>query len=60
MAFERADIQALPFPDASFNTVVDTFSLCVYPDPAQVAIPPVRSLCYTLSPSSCKAAHAYR
>lgn len=35
MAFERADIQALPFPDASFDTVVDTFSLCVYPDPAQ-------------------------
>ena len=28
----EADAQALPFPDASFDTVVCTFSLCAIPD----------------------------
>jgi methyltransferase OMS1, mitochondrial len=28
-----ADVAALPFPPSSFDTVVSTFSLCVFPDP---------------------------
>jgi methyltransferase OMS1, mitochondrial len=28
------DAVALPFADEQFDTVVDTFSLCVYADPA--------------------------
>lgn len=29
---EQADAEALPFPDASFDTVVSTFALCAIPD----------------------------
>jgi len=30
--FQQGDAQALPFPDAAFDTVVCTFSLCSIPD----------------------------
>ena len=33
----EADAHALPFPDASFDTVLATFSLCAIPDHAQAA-----------------------
>lgn len=32
---QLADAQALPFPDASFDTVVSTFVFCSVPDPVQ-------------------------
>lgn len=31
--FTVADVEKLPFSDDSFDTVVDTFSMCVYQDP---------------------------
>jgi ubiquinone/menaquinone biosynthesis C-methylase UbiE len=31
--FAVADAESLPFPDNSFDCVVDTFSLCVFSDP---------------------------
>jgi methyltransferase OMS1, mitochondrial len=34
LSFQQADVANLPFPDNSFDSVVDTFSLCVFPDPA--------------------------
>ena len=33
--FVQGDSQALPFDDNSFDSVVDTFSLCVYTDPVK-------------------------
>lgn len=35
VAFVQGDAQELPFADSSFDTVVDTFSLCVYADPVR-------------------------
>jgi methyltransferase OMS1 len=46
LAFRQADVQALPFPPSSFDAVVDTFSLCVFPDPAAA----LRSLSAALRP----------
>lgn len=31
--FTIANVESLPFPDDHFDTIVDTFSMCVYPDP---------------------------
>lgn len=31
--FEQADSRQLPYPDASFDTAVDTFGLCSFEDP---------------------------
>ena len=33
VTFVQADVEQLPFAAASFDTVVSTFSLCVFPDP---------------------------
>eukprot|EP00742_Colponemidia_sp_Colp-10_P009558 GILJ01010435.1.p1 GENE.GILJ01010435.1~~GILJ01010435.1.p1 ORF type:complete len:249 (-),score=22.95 GILJ01010435.1:44-790(-) len=33
VTFQAADAQRLPFPDHSFDTVVDTFGLCSFEDP---------------------------
>jgi ubiquinone/menaquinone biosynthesis C-methylase UbiE len=35
VAFARADAEALPFPDAAFDTVAISLALCTIPDPAQ-------------------------
>ena len=34
-AFTQADAEALPFPDATFDTVAISLALCTIPDPAQ-------------------------
>jgi len=33
LSLQQATVEALPFEASSFDSVVDTFSLCVYPDP---------------------------
>jgi ubiquinone/menaquinone biosynthesis C-methylase UbiE len=33
--FLVANAEALPFPDASFDCVIDTFSLCVMENPGR-------------------------
>lgn len=43
---QRADVEALPFADNSFDTVVSTFSLCVFPHPDAA----LRELCRVLRP----------
>lgn len=44
VAFQRADAAALPFPAASFDCVLDTFSLCVLPDGASALAEAARVL----------------
>jgi ubiquinone/menaquinone biosynthesis C-methylase UbiE len=39
-----ADAQALPFPDASFDTVVCTFALCAIPDERRAVAEMIRVL----------------
>jgi ubiquinone/menaquinone biosynthesis C-methylase UbiE len=41
----EADAQALPFPDACFDTVVCTFSLCAIPDERRAVSEMIRVLC---------------
>ena len=45
-ALLQADVAALPFADDSFDTVIDTFSMCVFPDPAAA----LRSMARVLRP----------
>lgn len=33
--FVQGSVEELPFPDDTFDTVIDTFSLCVYSDPGK-------------------------
>lgn len=40
------NVESLPFSDNSFDCVVDTFSMCVFPNPLQA----LRELARVLSP----------
>jgi ubiquinone/menaquinone biosynthesis C-methylase UbiE len=44
MVFVQADAEALPFPDASFDTVAISLALCTIPDPA-AALRELRRVC---------------
>jgi ubiquinone/menaquinone biosynthesis C-methylase UbiE len=35
--FVKGDVQHIPFPDGTFDTVTDTFSFCVYENPVHAA-----------------------
>jgi len=41
---EVGDVQALQFPDASFDTVVSTYTFCTIPDPSAAAREALRAL----------------
>jgi methyltransferase OMS1, mitochondrial len=49
--FIQGDVQQLPFLDSCFDTVVDTFSYCVYSDPARAAKEMVRVLVPGVDPA---------
>jgi ubiquinone/menaquinone biosynthesis C-methylase UbiE len=50
--FIQGNVQQLPFHDSCFDTVVDTFSYCVYSDPARAAKEMVRVLVPGVDPTT--------